>query len=59
MRSTPKAQQAEALYAYDFPGKYLTPGTITHCPAVTGSRRWLACACRRGRILARQASRWT
>jgi acetamidase/formamidase len=26
------AQQAEALYAYDFPGKYLTPGTITHCP---------------------------
>jgi acetamidase/formamidase len=27
------AQQAEALYAYDFPGKYLTPGTITHCPA--------------------------
>ena len=27
------AQQAEALYAYDFPGKYLVPGTITHCPA--------------------------
>jgi len=27
------AQQAEALYAYDFPGKYLIPGTITHCPA--------------------------
>ncbi|HEY7852153.1 MAG TPA: acetamidase/formamidase family protein [Caulobacteraceae bacterium] len=24
---------AEAVYAYDFPGKYLTPGTITHCPA--------------------------
>jgi len=24
---------AQALYAYDFPGKYLTPGTITHCPA--------------------------
>ena len=23
---------AEALYAYDFPGKYLTPGTITRCP---------------------------
>jgi acetamidase/formamidase len=29
----PNAAQAEALYAYDFPGKYLTPGTITHCPA--------------------------
>jgi len=27
------AGHAEALYAYDFPGKYLTPGTITHCPA--------------------------
>ncbi len=27
------ATTAEALYAYDFPGKYLTPGTITHCPA--------------------------
>ncbi len=27
------AQTAEALYAYDFPGKYLVPGTITHCPA--------------------------
>jgi acetamidase/formamidase len=26
------ANHAEALYAYDFPGKYLTPGTITHCP---------------------------
>jgi acetamidase/formamidase len=26
------AQTARALYAYDFPGKYLTPGTITHCP---------------------------
>lgn len=24
---------AEALYAYDFPGQYLAPGTITHCPA--------------------------
>jgi acetamidase/formamidase len=24
--------QAEALYAYDFPGKYLVPGTITNCP---------------------------
>ena len=29
----PNARQAEALYAYDFPGKYLTPGTVTHCPA--------------------------
>lgn len=27
------ANTAEALYAYDFPGTYLTPGTITHCPA--------------------------
>jgi acetamidase/formamidase len=26
------AQNAQALYAYDFPGKYMTPGTITHCP---------------------------
>ena len=25
-------QSASALYAYDFPGKYLVPGTITHCP---------------------------
>jgi len=24
---------AHALYAYDFPGKYLVPGTITNCPA--------------------------
>ncbi|MDB5988288.1 MAG: Acetamidase/Formamidase [Nevskia sp.] len=24
--------QAAALYAYDFPGKYLIPGTITDCP---------------------------
>jgi acetamidase/formamidase len=23
---------ASALYAYDFPGKYLIPGTITNCP---------------------------
>jgi len=29
----PNAGQAAALYAYDFPGKYLVPGTITHCPA--------------------------
>lgn len=28
----PSTNQAEALYAYDFPGKYLVPGTITHCP---------------------------
>lgn len=28
----PNANQAAALYAYDFPGKYLVPGTITHCP---------------------------
>jgi acetamidase/formamidase len=27
------AGHASAVYAYDFPGKYLTPGTITHCPA--------------------------
>ena len=27
------ANTAEALYAYDFPGKYLIPGTITDCPA--------------------------
>ncbi len=26
------SNQASALYAYDFPGKYLMPGTITHCP---------------------------
>jgi len=26
------AAYAEALYAYDFPGKYLVPGTVTHCP---------------------------
>jgi acetamidase/formamidase len=35
---------AEALYAYDFPGKYLVPGTVTHCavcdrqPALKGVR---------------------
>jgi len=23
---------AQALYAYDFPGKYLVPGTVTRCP---------------------------
>jgi acetamidase/formamidase len=27
-----RSQQAAALYAYDFPGKYQVPGTITHCP---------------------------
>ena len=27
------SQAAHALYAYDFPGKYLVPGTVTHCPA--------------------------
>ncbi len=26
------ANHAAALYAYDFPGKYLVPGTITNCP---------------------------
>jgi acetamidase/formamidase len=26
------SQTARALYAYDFPGKYLVPGTITNCP---------------------------
>jgi acetamidase/formamidase len=26
-------QTAEALYAYDFPGKYTVPGRITRCPA--------------------------
>ncbi len=29
----PNANTASALYAYDFEGKYLIPGTITHCPA--------------------------
>lgn len=28
----PGGNTAQALYAYDFPGKYLVPGTITHCP---------------------------
>lgn len=27
-----RAQTAAALYAYDFQGEYLIPGTITHCP---------------------------
>ncbi|MFZ0269506.1 acetamidase/formamidase family protein [Caulobacter sp.] len=26
------ANTASALYAYDFPGKYLVPGTVTDCP---------------------------
>jgi acetamidase/formamidase len=26
------ANVAKALYAYDFKGKYLIPGTVTHCP---------------------------
>lgn len=30
-RLDPNTQTASALYAYDFPGKYLVPGTITHC----------------------------
>ena len=28
----PNANTASALYAYDFQGKYLIPGTITNCP---------------------------
>ena len=28
----PNGNTASALYAYDFPGKYLVPGTVTHCP---------------------------
>jgi acetamidase/formamidase len=27
-----RSNQASALYGYDFPGKYLVPGTITQCP---------------------------
>ncbi|WKL57124.1 acetamidase/formamidase family protein [Asticcacaulis sp. ZE23SCel15] len=27
----PNSNTASALYAYDFPGVYMTPGTITHC----------------------------
>ena len=40
----PNANTASALYVYDFPGKYLIPGTITNCPecdrqsALTGIR---------------------
>ena len=29
----PNANVAKALYAYDFQGKYVVPGTITRCPA--------------------------
>ena len=32
-RINPGGHTAEALYAYDFPGKYTVPGTITRCPA--------------------------
>jgi acetamidase/formamidase len=32
-RINPDGNTAEALYAYDFPGKYTVPGTITRCPA--------------------------
>jgi acetamidase/formamidase len=28
----PGGNTAHALYAYDFPGKYLMPGTVTRCP---------------------------
>jgi acetamidase/formamidase len=28
----PEANTASAVYAYDFPGTYLIPGTITNCP---------------------------
>ena len=28
----PSANHAQAVYAYDFPGKYEIPGTITDCP---------------------------
>lgn len=31
-RIDPNGQNAEALYAYDFKGKYLVPGTVTRCP---------------------------
>ena len=27
------ARTAEAWYAYDFPGSYRVPGTVTRCPA--------------------------
>ena len=54
------AGHAEALYAYDFPGKYLVPGTVTHCPACD---RQPALAGRAGAGAAaprhRRAWRWT
>jgi acetamidase/formamidase len=28
----PNSGSASALYAYDFPGKYMVPGTVTRCP---------------------------
>jgi len=31
-RLDPNANTASALYAYDIPDKYVTPGRITHCP---------------------------
>ncbi|MFN3230900.1 MAG: acetamidase/formamidase family protein [Alphaproteobacteria bacterium] len=40
----PNTNTAQALYAYDFPGDYLVPGTVTHCdkcdqePALPGVR---------------------
>jgi acetamidase/formamidase len=40
----PRSNQAAAVYAYDFPGKYDVPGAITHCaecdrqPALAGVR---------------------
>jgi acetamidase/formamidase len=34
----PNTNQAEALYAYDFPGKYLIPGTVTQCPECNRQR---------------------
>jgi acetamidase/formamidase len=32
-RIDPGANTAEAVYAYDYPGKYQLPGSITRCPA--------------------------
>jgi acetamidase/formamidase len=34
----PDSNTASALYAYDFPGKYLVPGTVTRCPACDRQR---------------------
>lgn len=39
----PVTNQAEALYAYDFPGKYLVPGTVTRTArSVIASPHWRA-----------------